>query len=127
INRHLLARRSAETLLRAGLRLHAAGASLLVLAAVTGWGGLPLAMAGIGLGLAALGISSPNAVALALAPVRGRAGTAASMMGTLQFAAAALTGFVIGAASSESLLPLGCTWAAAAVLAQLALRTVRPA
>jgi len=125
LNRRMLSVYSPSTLLHRGLRAHASAACLLVLVSLTGWGGMAAAMIGVGLGLAAMGVSSPNAIALALGPVRGRAGTASSMMGMLQFTTAALAGIAIATVSTTSLLPLGLAWAAAALLARLSLNTVR--
>ena len=92
-----------------------------LLLCLTGWGGLVALMVTIAATMAAMGLTSPNAVALALAPFRERAGMAASLMGTVQFSVAAATSFVLGQLGAASALPLAVALVLGGVLTQLSL------
>ncbi len=101
------------------------------LAALAGLAALGLALAGVGhwaalvapqaLYMLASGLILPNATAAALSPFPESAGTAASLMGTLQFAIAAAVGIAIGALYDGSALPLAAALAAGGVAALIVL------
>ncbi len=132
VNRHLLKRWRAEVLMHAALRAYVAASSLVLLLAVTGWGGLPLMMMALAACLATMGFTFPNSTAVALAPFGDRAGMAASLMGTLQFGVAGAVSWGLAHAHSRSGLPmavamLGCAVAAWATLKLLVKRPTGPA
>lgn len=124
LNRRLLRAIAPEVLMRWGMRCHLATATSMVLLCMTGWGGLTALMVTISATTAAMGLTSPNAVALALAPFRERAGMAASLMGTVQFSVAAATSFVPGQLGAASALPLAIALVAGGIVTQLTLKTL---
>jgi DHA1 family bicyclomycin/chloramphenicol resistance-like MFS transporter len=72
--------------------------------------------------LASLGVIGPNAVARALAPQGGNAGSASALIGTMQFGVAAATGAVVAAIPQTSAAPMAAAMATAALLGNLAYR-----
>jgi DHA1 family bicyclomycin/chloramphenicol resistance-like MFS transporter len=101
------------------------GVVLLVLAA-TGWGGLPGVLVPLWLVLAAAGLAFPNAPALALSRHGEAAGTAAALLGAVQFGVGALAAPLVGTlgtgAVAMAIVIAGGMLAAVAVL----LLVVRP-
>ncbi len=97
---------------------------LLLLMALTGWGG----MLGIWLPLvvyvASLGFSFPNTIAGAMAHQAERAGSASALLGTLQFALATLVGSLVSAFHNHSAVPLATAVASCGCLALLLHRTM---
>jgi DHA1 family bicyclomycin/chloramphenicol resistance-like MFS transporter len=85
VNGLLLRIRSAASILRRAARLQLAATASLLLLSVTGRGGLLAQMTAICVLLASIGLSTPNALALALRPFRGRVGMAASLISGLQY------------------------------------------
>jgi len=83
----------------------AAGGLSLALAVATGVPGLWL-VAAMALYLAGVGLAMPQAMAGALTPFPDRAGTAASLMGLVQQALAAVIAAVIGAYLVQSAWPV---------------------
>jgi DHA1 family bicyclomycin/chloramphenicol resistance-like MFS transporter len=53
-----------------------------------------------------VGLVSPNAIALAMAPQGAQAGSASALVGTLQFAVAAIAATAVGVIHQESALPM---------------------
>ena len=85
-----------------------------------GAGGLWGVILPLFLALSSLGFSFPNATALALAHQSGRVGSAAALIGSLQFTLAAVSGSTVGLFSARSALPMAgvfCTFAALALWA----------
>ncbi|MEV1328042.1 multidrug effflux MFS transporter [Micromonospora costi] len=72
-----------------------AGLTLLTIAA-TGFGGLPAVLAALWVVLAAAGLAMPNAPALALSRHGEAAGTAAALLGAVQFGVGALAAPLVG-------------------------------
>ena len=100
---------------------------LLLLMALTGWGG----MLGIWLPLvvyvASLGFSFPNTIAGAMAHQAERAGSASALLGTLQFALATLVGSLVSAFHNHTAVPLAAAVATCGCLALLLHRLmIRP-
>jgi len=93
---------------------------LLAALALTGAGGLfGLAAALFGF-IACIGLILPNASALAMAPHGERAGSAAALLGTLQFALAAVAAMSVGAIHDASALPMAGIIAICGTLGALA-------
>ena len=125
LNHALLARVSSAALLRRALLSLMAWAVLMVAAAGLGagfWGlVIPLFFA-----LASLGFSFPNATALALAHQSGRVGSAAALIGSIQFTLAAASGSAVGLFTAHSALPMAGVFCVFAALALLANRRLAP-
>ncbi|SDF87267.1 MFS transporter, DHA1 family, bicyclomycin/chloramphenicol resistance protein [Pseudonocardia oroxyli] len=104
-----------QILLVASIAGTVSGAVLAALAA-TGVGGLVGVVAPLWAVLAAVGFMLPNAPALALSRHGERAGTAAALLGAVQFGVGALTSPVVGLLGNDA-LAMGLTIAGAQVLA----------
>lgn len=122
LNHALLSGCSSAALLRRALRSLAGWGLLMLALAATGLGGmwgvaLPLFAA-----LASLGFSFPNATALALAHQGHRAGSAAALLGSLQFLLATISSTSVGLGRASSGLPMAAVFAAFALGAALAQR-----
>jgi DHA1 family bicyclomycin/chloramphenicol resistance-like MFS transporter len=90
-------------------------ASLLVLlAAATGWGGLPGILVPLWFVLAAAGMTFPNTPALALTRHGEAAGTAAAMLGAAQFVIGGAAAPLIGLMGAGSAVPMALVMAMAA-------------
>jgi DHA1 family bicyclomycin/chloramphenicol resistance-like MFS transporter len=103
-------------------------ASLLVLlAAATGWGGLPGILVPLWFVLAGAGMTFPNTPALALTRHGEAAGTAAAMLGAAQFVIGGAAAPVIGLMGAGSAVPMALVMAMAATgSALVAAITLRP-
>jgi MFS transporter, DHA1 family, multidrug resistance protein len=117
LNRRLLARWRADVIL-SWATAAAAGAAVLLLVAtltrVTGLVGMLVPLFGF---VATLGFTQPNAVAGALAGHAERAGSAAALLGTLQFAAATVAGAMVGLLHDGTARPMATVIAACGLLA----------
>lgn len=115
LNHRLLARRlPAFVLARATVATCAAGA-LLVLIAVTGAGGLWAVAGALFAFVGSLGFINPNAIALAMEEQGQRAGLASALLGSIQFAIAALASSLVGLLNDGSARPMAAVMAACAV------------
>jgi DHA1 family bicyclomycin/chloramphenicol resistance-like MFS transporter len=120
VNALLLRRYPAGSILAAAGWACAAAGLLLLTMAATGWGGLAGIVVALFLCLAPMGMVLPNAAACALAGHGARAGTAAAVLGILQFGGGGLTSAAIGAIAADSALPMGAIVAACVVGAAMA-------
>ncbi len=128
LNHALLARWSSAALLQRALRSLAGwGLAMLALAA-TGIGGMWGVALPLFIALASLGFSFPNATALALAHQGHRAGSAAALLGSLQFLLATASSTAVGLGGAHSALPMAAVFVAfalgAALVQRLAAREV---
>ncbi len=115
-NRHLLHRGvRSETLLRCGLALLAAAAGAMLFSAATRWGGVAGIMVPYFCYCAAIGLVQPNSVAAAMEPVSHMAGTGASLMGAIQMASGATSGFVVNLFFDRTGTPMGIAMVIAAL------------
>jgi len=119
INRRLLGRMASEAVLYRANLAAAGTATLLLLAAATGAGGLWGLLVPLFLYMSSLGFTMPNAQAGALAGQAARAGTAAALMGTVQFSSGALSASLSAALHDGGPLPMAtaiacCAWLALA-------------
>lgn len=99
---------------------------LLVVTAMSGFGGLPAVLAGVWAVMLACSFVQPNAPALALIRYGQAAGTAAALLGSLQFGIGAVTAPLVGLLGNDA-AAMGLCMFGAITLAGLALLiVVRP-
>ena len=126
LNRRWVKRMEPERLLRRGVRL-VAGAGLVLGAlawlGIGGVAGVVVPMMGYMLGL---GLVQPNATAAALAPHGRLAGVTSSLIGSVQTAAGAVFGALVGAFYDHTSRSLATTVAVAGVLTLLVHHAARP-
>jgi DHA1 family bicyclomycin/chloramphenicol resistance-like MFS transporter len=87
----------------------------LTLAAATGWGGFVGILAPLFCFVASIGLVAANSVAAGLDLFSEQAGTAAALMGTLQFGVGAALSALVGILDDGSALPMGGVMGAAGV------------
>jgi DHA1 family bicyclomycin/chloramphenicol resistance-like MFS transporter len=97
MNRVLIQRMEAAVLLRRGVYLVLAGGVSIVLLNLAGVGGLASVIVPVMIYMLGMGLVQPNATAAAMAPHGRLAGVASSVIGSLQTAGGALSGWVVGA------------------------------
>jgi DHA1 family bicyclomycin/chloramphenicol resistance-like MFS transporter len=95
-NVRLLRRWSPAQILVSAIGFAAFGATVLLVLAATGIGGLPGVLVPLWLVLASAGLALPNAPALAMSQHGEAAGTAAAMLGAVQFGVGALSAPLVG-------------------------------
>ena len=117
VNRHLLARHSADAILRRANRSTALLGLGLLAVAGTGWGGLPMLLLPLFGYSVSLGFTAPNAMANALAHQGSRAGSASALLGALQFGLATLASTLVGLLGHGSALPMAAVIAGCGLLA----------
>jgi MFS transporter, DHA1 family, multidrug resistance protein len=132
INPVLLRRFDPLQVLTAAVTIQAVAAVLLVVAAATGVGGLPVVLAALWVVVALCGLGFPNTPALALSRHGEAAGTAAALLGATGFGIGGLAAPLVGLLGTGSALPMAvvmlvATFAAVALLALVRRRTVREA
>lgn len=124
INHRLLARWKPDEILHWVVVVLASFGLLLLLMALTGWGGMPGFWLPLAAYVATLGFSFPNTIAGAMAHQAERAGSASALLGTWQFALATVTGSLVGAFHNTSAVPLAAAVATCGCLALLLHRTM---
>jgi DHA1 family bicyclomycin/chloramphenicol resistance-like MFS transporter len=112
---------SSRAIFAAALCVQSAVALAFLAGAAQGWLGLYSTVALLFLFLACVGLVSPNATALALAPFEKNAGSASALLGLLQIGLGALASAGVGVFDAHGILPVisifaGSTWAGALVL-----------
>ncbi|TQN40903.1 DHA1 family bicyclomycin/chloramphenicol resistance-like MFS transporter [Blastococcus colisei] len=126
LNPLLLRRWSPQQLLVAGTVAGAAAGAALVVLAGTGTGGLPAVAGSLWAVLFACGLALPNAPALALSRHGDAAGTAAALLGAIQFGVGAVVSPVVGLLGNDA-VAIGTVVVTALVLAIAVLAlVVRP-
>jgi MFS transporter, DHA1 family, multidrug resistance protein len=125
LNPVLLRRWSPAQLLVAGTVAGAVGGAALVAFAATGTGGLWTVTATLWLVLFACGLALPNAPALALSRHGEAAGTAAALLGAIQFGVGAVVSPVVGVLGNDA-VAIGTVIVTSLVLALVVLAVVRP-
>ena len=111
-------------ILSAALTVAAAAGIVLLLAAVTGSGGLLGIMVPLWVILAMVALCGPNATALALAEHGQRAGAAAALLGASQFVVGAAVAPLAGLGEAGSAVPMAATIAGALLIGALLVRPV---
>lgn len=124
INRRLLVTHSAQRVLWRANQVNAAFGVLLLAAALSGAGGFIGLLVPLFGYVASLGFIGPNATALAMKEQGQRAGSAAALLGTLQFALAAVASAVLGLLHEASAVPMALAIAICGVLALTAHRAM---
>ena len=127
VNAWVLRRYRSEYVLRVALLANALFSVILLVNAVTGWGGLAGIMLPLFCGMSSLGFSFPNSTAGAMAPFGDRAGMAAALLGTMQFGVAAISGSAVGHLFNGSAVPMAAVICACAVAARTLLQLLVPA
>lgn len=128
INRWLLTRYEGVQILKAALTFTALSGLLLVATTATGIGGFPVMLIILFCCIASTGLVGPNATAAAMNPYPQRAGSAAALLGAIQFVLGAGAGSLVGLLHNGTALPMAgvialCAVGAFLMLQYLALRT----
>ncbi|WP_088991198.1 multidrug effflux MFS transporter [Micromonospora chokoriensis] len=124
-NVRLLRRYTPQQILVSALIAGTAAGLLLVLFAATGFGGLGTLLAALWLVLAAAGLALPNAPALAMSRHSEAAGTAAALLGAVQFGIGALSAPLAGLFGTGS-VPMAIVIAGGMAAALLVMLVVVP-
>ncbi|NUG12482.1 multidrug effflux MFS transporter [Acinetobacter seifertii] len=95
LNKHLTTRVEITKRLRAGSMVQVTGASIVLIAGLIPAAPLWLVMIGLFLAISGIGLTGPNAMALAMSKQGARAGTASAIMGSMQFACGLLGGVLL--------------------------------
>ena len=122
VNRWLVTRLEGGRILTAALTVTASSGLLLVIATMAGVGGFTGMMALLFCTVASTGFVQPNAMAAAMAPFGDRAGSAAALLGVIQFAVAAAAGGLVSGLHNGTALPMAGTVALCGVAAFLSLQ-----
>jgi MFS transporter, DHA1 family, multidrug resistance protein len=122
VNRYLVTRLEGGRILTAALTVTASSGLLLVIATMAGVGGFMGMMALLFCAVASTGFVQPNAMAAAMAPFGDRAGSAAALLGVIQFAMAAAAGGLVSGFHNGTALPMAGTVALCGVTAFLSLQ-----
>ncbi len=117
LNRRLLVARSSEGLLAFATAWTAIAGIATFFVARSGFGGLPGIAVALFAFVSSLGLSGPNATALAMEGQPARAGAASALLGTLQFSLAAGASFLVGVLGERSATPMGVVMMVCGVLA----------
>lgn len=126
VNSFVLTRYRSEHVLRVALLVNACCGVVLLINALTGFGGLLGVMLPLFCGMSSLGFSFPNSTAGAMAPFGDRAGMAAALLGTLQFGIAAISGSVVGQLFDGTAVPMAAVICICAVSARVLLQLLVP-
>ena len=125
LNPSLIKRFGTANVLTCAIWLSAASALGVVLAGASGVGGLLGLLVPLGLVLAAAGLALPNTPALALNRHGEAAGTAAALLGSVQFGVGALVAPLVGLFGGSSAVPMGAAMLAVTLLAGVLMALVR--
>jgi DHA1 family bicyclomycin/chloramphenicol resistance-like MFS transporter len=126
LNRRWVMHVAPDRLLRRGVRLVFGAGVVLVAAAWMGIGGVAGVMLPMMAYMLGMGLVQPNATAAALAPHGRMAGVTSSLIGSVQTAAGAVSGAVVGSFYDHTPRSMATTVAVAGVLTLLVHRTARP-
>ncbi|MGI5525567.1 multidrug effflux MFS transporter [Micromonospora sp. CA-259024] len=124
-NVRLLRRYTPQQILSSALIAGTAAGLLLIMFAATGFGGLGTLLASLWLVLAAAGLALPNAPALAMSRHSEAAGTAAALLGAVQFGIGALSAPLAGLFGTGS-VPMAIVIAGGMAAATLVMLLVVP-
>jgi len=126
VNGLLVTRLGPYRLLTVGVSLLSASGTLFVVIATTGSFGLAGTLLCMSLVMCSLGLVGPNAIALALNDHPDSAGTAAALLGVLQYGLGGIAAPLVGLGGGDTVVPMAVVIAAcacAAVAVRLTLRT----
>jgi DHA1 family bicyclomycin/chloramphenicol resistance-like MFS transporter len=117
INRRLHRRYAPRTLLRIALLVQFVAAVLLVAASLIPASGLAGLLIPLFFYVASIGLVSPNSMALAMNSQNKQAGTASALLGSLQFASAAVAAMGVGLIAIPSAVPMALVILVCALIA----------
>lgn len=126
VNAFVLTRYRSEYVLRIALLANACSGVVLLIDALTGFGGLFGILIPLFCGMSSLGFSFPNSTAGAMAPFGDRAGMAAALLGTLQFSFAGISGSIVGHLFDGTAVPMAAVVCTCAVSARILLQLLVP-
>lgn len=124
LNPVLLKRFQPEQILGAGTLLAASAAAVLVLVTVADVGGLAAVLPPLALVIASCGLAMPNTPALALSRHGEAAGTAAALLGCIQFGVGAAISPLTGALANGTAVPMAAIMLVVTSTAALIVHTV---
>jgi MFS transporter, DHA1 family, multidrug resistance protein len=107
LNPVLLRRFTVRQVLSGGIVGAMAASTALLVAGLTGFGGLPAVLVSLALVVSTAGLALPNTPALALTRHGEAAGTAAAVLGCIQFGVGGVVAPVVGAFGSTTAVPMG--------------------
>jgi MFS transporter, DHA1 family, multidrug resistance protein len=122
VNSRLVLRHGPDRVLRRGVAAVAAAGAALLLAAVTGWGGLAGLVIPLFVFISSISFIGANAMAGALATFRHVAGTASALVGTIQFGLGAASAAAVGAFYNGTAVPMAAVIALTGLTSLLAHR-----
>ncbi len=117
LNRKLLRHYGTKEILRAGLMINLASGIILLLSVFTGFGGFPLQVFCLFVNVASMGLLYPNITALALSPFQKMAGSASSLLGTIQYLIGATCGSLISLLQNATAIPMAAVMTGCAIAA----------
>lgn len=117
----LLKRFSSQQILQGALTMLTLLSTVFFTCAYNGWYNIYTVVGTLFLFLSCLGLSNPNAAALAMTPFGKKAGSAASMMGFLQMGIGALASLCVGMMKAQQLFPLAAIFVTTSSLALIIL------
>ena len=107
INKKLVSKLGTMTRLKIGGGIQLTGAALVLLSGLISDAPIAMVMAGLFLAVSGLGMTGPNAMALAMSRQGARAGTASAIMGSMQFGCGLLGGVILNFLVWNALLNMG--------------------
>ena len=111
--------------LQLGVWVQLLGTALLLVASLSG-GGLLWVMAGLFVSVAGIGLTAPNATALAMSQQGKNAGSASALIGSIQFGFGFLCGMVMAVLPWGSLVNMACLMLAAVLCSAVAILKMSP-
>ncbi len=124
LNPLLLRRYLPSQVLTGAVLVATAGGTVLVVVTATGFGGLAGVLAPLAVIVTACGLALPNTPALALSRHGEAAGTAAALLGSVQFGVGAFTAPLVGLLGTSTAVPMAAVILGGAGLAAVLLLTV---
>lgn len=121
VNNLLLKKFKSEQIIRISLSIQVITALVFLIGSIYGWFGLGGTIGMIFILLCCVGITSPNASALSLAPFEKNAGTASALLGALQLGLGALATFGVSVFNSQSAIPMAGIMESTAIIGLLVL------
>lgn len=117
INNLLIKKFSSEQIIPVTLICQLLTGAVFLIGTVNGWLGLPGIIVMLFLQLSCVGIAAPNTSALSIAPFSRNAGTASSLLGSVQLGIGALASMAVGAFNTQNVIPLAAIMCGAALVA----------
>lgn len=122
VNVRLLRHFSETRILRAAVTGYAVAGVLLLAAVATGTGGIAGLLVPLFLAISSIGCIMANGAASAMSRARSNAGSAAALMGVMQFILGAGTGMAVGAMDNGTAIPMAAVIAAMGLVAVVMVR-----